>query len=318
MYTPGVLYFFAVAAIGCLMVRKAHVLQSAHGLPYLHSYTFFLVSWTAYVLFSIFQYILAPRFLPNDIWFRLTQATNPLFVTIMAASLYFVSAFLAQLSGSPLAKIYKIVFVTIWVGLAVGVAIVNPQLHDTAAAGTRIIVILFFLLKITSIYGWSLVALHRLGKTEDVTKRRSLRLFVLLFMAGFILFDLAVRIPFNDYVIAACQIIAPFPSLVYLGRFLRRHALARPFQEPRPDLKAALAPFAISARETEIVELIIKGLSNKEIADRLCISVDTVKKHSYNCYRKLGVQNRVQLSYFIQNLPATNQQQQPVPRSKTC
>lgn len=73
------------------------------------------------------------------------------------------------------------------------------------------------------------------------------------------------------------------------------------------DLKTVLAPFGISARETEVVELIVQGLSNKEIADRLCISVDTVKKHSYNSYKKLSVQNRVQLSYFIQNLPAKNQ-----------
>ncbi len=68
-----------------------------------------------------------------------------------------------------------------------------------------------------------------------------------------------------------------------------------------------LTPFGISARETEIVELIMKGLSNKEIADRLCISVDTVKKHSYNSYKKLNVQNRVQLSYFIQNLQIKKQ-----------
>jgi DNA-binding NarL/FixJ family response regulator len=51
----------------------------------------------------------------------------------------------------------------------------------------------------------------------------------------------------------------------------------------------------------------MKGLSNKEIADRLYISVDTVKKYSYNSYKKLNVQNRVQLSYFIQNLPVKGQ-----------
>ena len=42
-------------------------------------------------------------------------------------------------------------------------------------------------------------------------------------------------------------------------------------------------------------------LANKEIADRLFISTETVKKHIYNVYRKLGVQNRVQLTYFVQN-----------------
>ncbi|HEY3383915.1 MAG TPA: helix-turn-helix transcriptional regulator [Vicinamibacterales bacterium] len=49
------------------------------------------------------------------------------------------------------------------------------------------------------------------------------------------------------------------------------------------------------------VGLLLLGLSHKEIADRLFISPDTVKKHTYNAHRKLGVQNRVQLSYFVQN-----------------
>jgi DNA-binding CsgD family transcriptional regulator len=313
MHTSAILYFFAIAAIGGLMVRKAYVLQSTYSLPYLHSYTFFLASWNAYVLFSLFQFILAPKFMPDVTWVALTQATRPLFVIIMAVSLYFISAFLAQLSGSPLTKSYKIVFIVIWVGLAVGIALRNEQLHDFTAAGTQILSLLFFLLKSASIYGWILIAMLRLRKEEDLPKGRSLRIFVVLLLAGFILFDLSVRIPyparlsgFEDYVIAVCQILAPCPSLIYLGNFLRRYALDRPFQEPRLDLKTVLVPFGISARETEIVELIMKGFSNKEIADRLCISLDTVKKHSYNSYKKLKVQNRVQLSYFIQNLQTKN------------
>ena len=296
------------------MVRKAYVLQSTYGLPYLHSYTFFLASWNALALFSIFQYILAVKFLPSDAWFPLTQATSPLFITVMAVSLYFISAFLAQLSGSPLTKFYKIAFVLIWIGLAAGTALVNGQLGDTTSAGTRFVSLLFFLLKSASIYGWILIAMLRLRKEEDSSKRRSLRIFVMLFLAGLMLFDLSVRIPypaglsqFADYIISSCQIFAPCPSLIYLGIFLRRHALDRPFQEPRLDLKTVLVPFGISGRETEIVELIMKGLSNKEIADQLCISVDTVKKHSYNSYKKLNVQNRVQLSYFIQNLQIKKQ-----------
>jgi DNA-binding NarL/FixJ family response regulator len=50
-----------------------------------------------------------------------------------------------------------------------------------------------------------------------------------------------------------------------------------------------------------VVELLLLGLSHKEIAERLFISPDTVKKRTCNAYRKLGVQNRVQLSYFVQN-----------------
>lgn len=311
MQSWAILYFFVVAAFGCLMVRRAYVLQSTYRSQYLHSYTYFLASWSALVLFLIFQYILAPGYLPDGTWFPLTRASSPLFIMVMAVVLYFISAFLAELSGSPLTRLYQIVFVVIWIGLAAGFALMNEQLQDASGAVTRTMSLIFFLLKSGSIYGWILIALLRLRKEEDLSKRRSLRIFILLFLAGLILFDLSVRIPYpaeleglDDYFISACQILAPCPSLIYLGYFLRRHAIDRPFQEPRSDLKTVLAPFGISARETEIVELILKGLSNKEIADRLCISVDTVKKHSYNSYKKLNVQNRVQLSYFIQNLPA--------------
>lgn len=50
-----------------------------------------------------------------------------------------------------------------------------------------------------------------------------------------------------------------------------------------------------------VVELLLVGLSHKEIAQRLSIAPETVKKPTYSAHRKLGVQNRVQLSYFAQN-----------------
>jgi DNA-binding NarL/FixJ family response regulator len=42
------------------------------------------------------------------------------------------------------------------------------------------------------------------------------------------------------------------------------------------------------------------------MAYRLFISPDTVKKHTYNAYRKLGVRNRVQLAYFVQHRVAAH------------
>ncbi len=50
----------------------------------------------------------------------------------------------------------------------------------------------------------------------------------------------------------------------------------------------------ISPREIEVLRLIAVGLSNKEIAEELCISVSTVKRHITNAYGKLGVSNRAE------------------------
>lgn len=50
----------------------------------------------------------------------------------------------------------------------------------------------------------------------------------------------------------------------------------------------------LSEREVEILQLIATGASNAEIASRLVISINTVKKHTTNIYGKLGVSTRVQ------------------------
>jgi DNA-binding NarL/FixJ family response regulator len=53
-------------------------------------------------------------------------------------------------------------------------------------------------------------------------------------------------------------------------------------------------PDKLSNREAEILELLAKGLLYKEIAVRLGISQETVRKHVYHIYEKLHVNNRVE------------------------
>jgi two-component system, NarL family, response regulator len=62
-------------------------------------------------------------------------------------------------------------------------------------------------------------------------------------------------------------------------------AAALTAQMPRPDL---------SAREVQVLELIVRGLANKQIAYSLNIAEHTVKNHVKNILSKLGVQDRTQ------------------------
>ena len=56
----------------------------------------------------------------------------------------------------------------------------------------------------------------------------------------------------------------------------------------------ALDYLGISDRELEVLELVALGLSNKEIADKLFVSVNTVKTHLSKLYEKLEVNRRTQ------------------------
>lgn len=58
-----------------------------------------------------------------------------------------------------------------------------------------------------------------------------------------------------------------------------------------------------SSREIELLELLIKGRTNSEIAELLHISINTVKSHIKNIYRKSSVTNRVQLLHKIREFP---------------
>ena len=60
--------------------------------------------------------------------------------------------------------------------------------------------------------------------------------------------------------------------------------------------------YGLTEREEEIMELIISGISNQQIGEKLFISENTVKKHINNLYRKLDVVNRSQLmtNYYNQ------------------
>jgi DNA-binding NarL/FixJ family response regulator len=51
---------------------------------------------------------------------------------------------------------------------------------------------------------------------------------------------------------------------------------------------------ALSVRETEVLELICRGLSNLEIADQLFVSVNSVKTYVRQIYQKIGVRRRAQ------------------------
>ena len=51
----------------------------------------------------------------------------------------------------------------------------------------------------------------------------------------------------------------------------------------------------LTTREKEILELIMKGYSNEEIAEKLFITVSTTKKHVYHIFSKYGVNNRMSL-----------------------
>ncbi|WP_160051498.1 LuxR C-terminal-related transcriptional regulator [Nocardiopsis sp. FR26] len=72
--------------------------------------------------------------------------------------------------------------------------------------------------------------------------------------------------------------------------------LDRALAFPRPASPGPSGPDSLTPREREVAELAERGLSNREIAERLTISQATAARHIANIFRKLSISSRTQLT----------------------
>ncbi len=78
------------------------------------------------------------------------------------------------------------------------------------------------------------------------------------------------------------------------------HLGEQDWSELRSILSEAPAFAELTPRETDVLCLIGKGMTNDEIASELFISPHTVKNHVTNIYRKTGMDDRTQLAILVQ------------------
>ena len=81
------------------------------------------------------------------------------------------------------------------------------------------------------------------------------------------------------------------------GRWVEQESMRRAFENfLKRETESASAPASdLTSAETRVVELVITGARNKEIADRLGLSESTVKNHLHSIYLKLNLESRRQL-----------------------
>ena len=83
-----------------------------------------------------------------------------------------------------------------------------------------------------------------------------------------------------------------------------RFGLDRQKQENKPELSfESLSRYKVSEREFTVVQLICEGLTNKEIAQELNISVNTVNNHVANIFSKMEVRSRIDLLKALKEGP---------------
>ena len=84
-------------------------------------------------------------------------------------------------------------------------------------------------------------------------------------------------------------------SLLQLEQHAHAHGRNLPSMSPSMPLANAST---LSPREIEVLSLVVKGYINKEIADKLCLSLPTIVSHRKNLMSKLGVRSVSALTIY--------------------
>jgi DNA-binding NarL/FixJ family response regulator len=66
-----------------------------------------------------------------------------------------------------------------------------------------------------------------------------------------------------------------------------------------PAIRCAARPLPLTSREREVAALVAAGLANREIAERLTVSIRRVEGHVYRAFTKLDVTDRDELARII-------------------
>jgi DNA-binding NarL/FixJ family response regulator len=99
-----------------------------------------------------------------------------------------------------------------------------------------------------------------------------------------------------EELIAAVHTIADGDSL--LSPSVTRRVIDRMAQQPTPTLTDQAKLAELTPREREVLELVARGLANREIANELVVEESTIRTHVKRILMKLGLRDRVQIVIF--------------------
>jgi len=303
MKTVPLAAFFLLFGLAGLGVFLADRMFRGRGQAFLRSYALHMAFWTGHALVMIMQFVLGTEFLPRDALAPLAFVTGPIILLLAAVSMNFLIVFTAQTVGAKPPRRLLAVSIVLWSALAVYYVVMAGE--GPLASGGMLapaFSIAFLLLKTATVLGSTGCLFVRAGRRGAGAEGRALGLVAGAYLAGFLAFQMSVaglvpvyRLPGHDYIIAVIQIGYHFPVLAALALYARRRAGARPTDAAGSEVSEQLGALGFTPREAEIVALVRRGYSNKEIGAELFISLDTVKKHLSSIFQKARVKSRLQL-----------------------
>ncbi len=299
---------------GASAIFLSNRMMRKYPLQYLSSYFYYLIFSFIFGVYSIIgsqviEFILTNHKIPEETVLSAAVFLLVLGMPFMILSWYMFLRLTREFFQSHLTNSFSYTYLAVSILLFSAYTLLN--IYDgklgsiSFQPSTREII--YFLSGIQTLfmgYGLSYILIIN-RKTKDINQRKAYKWFAIWY-AFILLLNIISLYSMRIYEIFGLLYILGYLGfnlipVLFLHLYLQKYYVAviddKSFAEKMTDI---IAKFGISKRETEVFELICKGMTNQEISDSLFISVQTVKDHNHNIFLKTGVKNRVQLTNLLE------------------
>jgi DNA-binding CsgD family transcriptional regulator len=295
-------YYFLALLVGAAAVACAVLMSRTYRLPFLKPLAWFLGFNNSLALINLTSAYACANLLGFCAIGRYTVLAGILGPAARLSQLGIIYALFAIVwgfGGRRLSRAFKRSFGTV-AGLLLASYVVTSLLPRGSILWlwTARIQLGVFALGVLAILGVLLRLVLESRKIQNSAEREAVRSFGIsylviyaVFVATFWLPD-AVQFPPNALALLAINL---FPLLWFRKPFAAAYATTAASAEDREALDRFCRTRGLTAREANILELILRGKSNAQIEKELFISIHTVKNHITNIHQKLGVRSRWQL-----------------------
>ena len=315
----GDLFFGVILAIslgiGLTAVLLAHRLQRRHRLNHLTSYLYFQVFINVFGVYGIVGQVIARKILSQRGASFQTIETIGHFFTFLGLPFLILAWYMflrlsREMVDKNLSREITLAYFSVLGAafLAYGVVIVRANVSTWSDSQfvdfSSGFAFLYAILVAVALVSGVSELFRRAPAIEDKKRRKAVRLFGLIcflaYSAALVLSPYAYKTGSQ----AAAYVLSFFsasliPLLHWKAYLLKSCPAASLLKTPAGVMPRFVEEYKISKREEEVIRELCAGKTNKEIAETLFISLQTVKDHIYRIYLKTNVSNRVQLVNLI-------------------
>jgi DNA-binding CsgD family transcriptional regulator len=307
-YALFIITFIISAALAVIGIMISYQLYQTHQKPALQILLYqqiFLISFFIYGIWGniALHEILDDLSLSKELSNKLTVFLPVIGIPFLVVSWFMLLRFSFRLNAIKESKLFPYLYFPMLLIFVLGFTILIEKEIINISFEPDLIIIRTIVAMNLIIHVIFLFPFINDKKIKPLTKEiRFLKINALLYLTGVIVYSAVLS--FYNYFgsISICiSILLLFAVSISIPVVLKLNGKTQISIQPTNNINFSdfCALYEISKREAEIIKEICTGKSNKDISDKLFISLQTVKDHNYRIYSKLGVKTRGQLTNLV-------------------